>query len=127
MKKLFKIVLFSAAMLFLQSCYYDTVIVDEGEIIPPETDVSYSEEIMPIWADYCVNCHKGNIPPDLRPAVSYDDLLNGYVVPGDADGSILYQSLLGTNGVSLMPPGAKLSNTNIALVQAWINQGAKNN
>lgn len=128
MKKLFKIVLFSVGMLLLQSCYYDTVIVDEGEIIPPPDDISYSEQIMPIWDDYCVNCHKGVIAPDLRPANSYNALINGgYVLANDADNSILYHSLLGTNGVPLMPPGAKLSSTNIGLVKGWIDQGAKNN
>jgi len=39
----------------------------------------------------------------------------------------LYNSLIGTNGVSLMPPGSKWPETKISLVKAWIDQGAKNN
>ena len=98
MKKLFKIVLYSGLILLFQSCYYDTVI--EEEVIPPPDDVSYSNDIMPLWNADCVSCHKGSIPPDLRDENSWDQL---------------------------MPPAGKWSDNKINLVKAWIDQGAKNN
>ena len=49
------------------------------------------------------------------------------MVPGDAEASILYNSLLGSGGVQLMPPGSKWSDSKINLVKDWIDQGAKNN
>ena len=110
--------------LFVYSCYYDAYY----EVDVVTEDVSYAADIQPIWNAACVNCHNGNEPPDLSAGISYQDLLNnGWVVPDDAESSILYQSLLGTNGVSLMPPGAPLTTAQINLVRDWINQGAEDN
>ncbi len=126
MKKLFKIVLYSGLILLFQSCYYDTVI--EEEVIPPPDDVSYSNDIQPLWDADCVSCHKGAIPPDLIDENSWDELVNnGYVVPFESDESSLMNSLYGTNGEQLMPPAGKWSDNKINLVKAWIDQGAKNN
>jgi hypothetical protein len=109
--------------LLLTSCYYDTVYEDSDMEIG---DVSYQSDILPLWGE-CVMCHNGNEPPNLEDMVSYDELLNGYVEPGDADASNLYKSLLGIDNVSLMPPGSMWSNAKINLVRDWINQGALNN
>ncbi len=125
MKNLFKILILISMGLFLNSCYYDAF-PEDLEPIDPEEEVSYQNDIMPLWVQ-CVGCHNGNEPPDLRDENSYNSLLNGYVVPNDAEASVLYKSLLGTDGVSLMPPGSKWSESKISLVKAWIDQGAKNN
>ena len=127
MKKLFKIVLYSGLILLFQSCYYDTVI--EEEVIPPPDDVSYSNDIQPLWNADCVSCHRGgtSVPPDLTEENSWGELLNGYVVPFESGESSLMNSLNGTNGEQLMPPGNKWSDNKINLVKAWIDQGAKNN
>jgi len=125
MKNLFKILILISMGLFLNSCYYDAF-PEDLEPIDPEEEVSYQNDIMPLWVQ-CVGCHNGNEPPDLRDENSYNSLLNGYVVPNDAEASVLYKSLLGTDGVSLMPPGSKWPESKISLVKAWINQGAKNN
>ncbi len=127
MKKLFQFILMTIMSLTISSCYYDAF--PEEEIIDsptPNEDVSYQNDIIPLWAQ-CVGCHNGNEPPDLRDNVSYNDLLNGFVVPGDADASTLYKSLLGIDGVELMPPGSQWPDTKINLVKDWINQGALNN
>ncbi len=113
-------------ILFLSSCYYDAYYeLPEDDVITE--NVSYANDIQPLWDASCVVCHNGNVPPDLRPDTSYDALQNGWLVPGEAESSIIYQSLLGSNGVLLMPPGAQwpLSDTN--LVRDWINQGALDN
>jgi hypothetical protein len=125
MKKLFQFALPTICSLFLTSCYYDTVYEDADDNGPAE-DVSYQADILPLWGE-CVGCHNGVEPPNLEDMVSYDELLNGYVVPGDADASILYKSLLGIDGVSLMPPGSQWPDSKINAVKDWINQGALNN
>jgi len=127
MKKLFRIIMIVCVSLFVNSCYYDTA--EDDLFIPDEgngTELSYQNDIIPLWSQ-CVGCHRGDEPPDLRDNVSYDELLNGYVIPGDPEGSILYKSLLGIDGVSLMPPGAKWPNSKIQAVYDWIDQGAKDN
>jgi hypothetical protein len=124
MKKLFQFVTATVISLFLTSCYYDTVY--EAADGDSNEDVSYEADILVLWGE-CVSCHNGNEPPNLEDTVSYDELLNGFVVPGDADSSILYKSLLGIDNVSLMPPGSMWPNSKINLVRDWINQGALDN
>lgn len=134
MKKLIQFIMIISLGLFMNSCFYDAfpeeedIIVDSGDNGSGTVDdVSYSADIIPLWGQ-CVGCHSGNTPPDLRESTSYNDLLNnGWVTPNNADSSILYKSLLGVDGVQLMPPGSKWPDTKINLVKAWINQGAQNN
>ena len=125
MKKLYQILMILGMGLLLNSCYYDAFPEDLNPI-DPEEEVSYQNDIMPLWVQ-CIGCHNGNEPPDLRDEFSYDNLLNGYVIPNDASASILYKSLLGTDGVSLMPPGSQWPDSKTDLVKAWIEQGAKDN
>jgi len=125
MKKLFQFTLPLIFSLFLTSCYYDSV-YEEVEVDGPVEEISYQADIIPLWGQ-CVGCHNGSEPPNLEDMVSYSELLNGYVIPGDADASILYKSLLGIDGVSLMPPGSQWPDTKINAVKDWINQGALNN
>ncbi|HHC78851.1 MAG TPA: hypothetical protein ENK46_03145 [Flavobacteriia bacterium] len=125
MKKIFQNILMVSMSLFMTSCYYDAY-KEEVDIIDPGTNISYKDDIIPLW-NQCVGCHNGNQPPDLRDDVSYNDLLNGFVVPGDAEASTLYKSLLGIDNVPLMPPGSQWPDSKIDLVKAWIDQGALNN
>ena len=129
MKKLFQFIILITVSLFMNSCYYDSIYepVDDGNNGGGGDPVlvSYQDDIVPLWGQ-CVGCHNGNEPPDLQND-SYNNLLNGFVVPNDADASVLYKSLLGLDGVSLMPPGGQWPNTKINLVRDWINQGALDN
>lgn len=125
MKKQFKFILFIGLGFFLNSCYYDSFPEDIGGEIPDV--VSYSNDIMPLWEGECVACHNGSEPPDLRPENSYSDLLDGFVVPGDPDASILYRSLIWDDGISNMPITTQWPDSQIALVEAWIEQGALDN
>ena len=128
MKKLFQFLIMVCISLTMSSCYYDSIyepIVNDDDNDEPEL-VSYQNDIIPLWGQ-CVGCHNGNIPPDFSDNVSYNELLNGYVVPGNADASILYKSLLGIDGVSLMPPSGQWPDAKINLVKDWINQGADDN
>ena len=129
MKKIVQLLMLVSMGLVMNSCYYDAF--PEEEIIDPDNgggqteEVSYATDIVPLWGQ-CVGCHSGTTPPNMKDN-SYSNLLNGYVVASDADASVLYKSLLGTGGISLMPPGSKWSQAKIDLVKNWINQGAKDN
>ena len=126
MKKLFQLVILFTMSLSVTSCYYDSIYEAAEETGTVTDNLSYQADILPLWGQ-CVGCHNGTEPPNLEDMVSYNELLNGYVVPGDADASILYKSLLGIDGVSLMPPGSQWPDTKINAVRDWINQGALNN
>jgi hypothetical protein len=131
MKKIVQLLMLVSMGLVMNSCYYDAY--PEEDIIDPGNgngggtidEVSYSADVVPLWSQ-CVGCHSGGTPPNMKDN-SYANLLNGYVVTGDADASVLYKSLLGTGGISLMPPGSKWPQAKIDLVKNWINQGAKDN
>ena len=114
-------------ILMATSCYYDEM-PPEAEIVIPEV-VSYSKDIQPLWDQDCISCHKPNATaPDLIAANSYSALTNNnkYVIPGDAAGSSLHKSLV-ADGASIMPTAGKWSDSKIALVDKWINDGALNN
>lgn len=129
MKKIIRIIGVVASfilILFLSGCYYDEVLEDIAPV--PNEDVSYATDIQPIFNTHCVACHNGGLNPDLREGTSYNFITvtdPGQVVPGDAEGSELYQRLIGAGNI--MPPSGALSNTDVDLVRDWINQGALNN
>ena len=113
--------------LMATSCYYDEM-PPVVEIVIPDV-VSYSKDIQPLWNQDCISCHKtGSVAPDLSQANSHLALTknNKYVIPGNATASILYKSLIG-DGAALMPTAGKWSDSKIALVTKWINDGALNN
>jgi hypothetical protein len=127
MKKLIQYVIMVIVSLMATSCYYDEM-PPEAPIDIPDV-VSYSKDIQPLWDQDCVSCHKaGTIPPDLSAANSYLALTknNKYVVPGNAAASSLRKSLTG-DGAAIMPTAGKWSESKIALVDKWINDGALNN
>jgi hypothetical protein len=56
---------------------------------------------------------------------SYTALLDGYVAPGDPDGSLLVERItLDIDDDSLMPPSAKLDDDKISIVVDWVLAGA---
>ncbi|MFK5983725.1 MAG: hypothetical protein QM499_12510 [Flavobacteriaceae bacterium] len=128
MKKIIQLLLIAFIGVSVNSCYYDAFPEDEN--LPgdggDETElVSYQNDIVPLWVQ-CTGCHKeGGDLPNLEDN-SYNNLLNGYVIPENAAGSILYKSLI-NDGVELMPPGSGWPAAKINLVKDWINQGAINN
>jgi hypothetical protein len=127
MKNIIQYVIMVIVSLMATSCYYDEM-PPEAPIDIPDV-VSYSKDIQPLWDQDCVSCHKtGTIPPDLTAANSYLALTknNKYVVPGNAAASSLRKSLTG-DGAAIMPTAGKWSDSKIALVDKWINDGALNN
>jgi len=127
MKKIFQYLMMLTLGLMATSCYYDEA--PPEAVIPIPKVVSYSKDIQPLWDQDCISCHKPNATaPDLTSANSYSALTmsNKYVVPGNAAGSKLHKSLVG-DGAAIMPTAGKWSDSKIALVDKWINDGALNN
>ena len=91
--------------------------------------VSFATDVAPILAKNCAQCH-GPAPAianlDLR---SRDAALKGgqhgpAIVPGDAAASRLYQHLTG-KAQPQMPMGGRLTDAEIAVIKAWIDNGAE--
>lgn len=130
MKKLLQIVLVSSLSLLYVSCYYDDtemLEVDGPEVIeipddpsdPNYVEILFQTDIQPIFTAGCIGCHNANRDPDLRNGNAYNALVTAYVTVKNADGSSLYTKLAAGH--------QNVSADNLALIKAWINQGAKNN
>ncbi len=102
-----------------------------------EKEVSFKADIQPILAKNCLECHAtGGAGAEKSGLLmsSYDDLMKGtrfgaIVKPGDGLTSALIMLVEGRVDPSIRMPHHKepLSKNQIALLRAWVEQGAKNN
>ena len=85
-----------------------------------------------VWEDSiesCSGCHDAVSPSgrlDLSSQdVAYTNLMDGYVTPGAADSSSLYDRVT-RSGMGRMPPSpsSPLSSDQVDLIEAWIVDGA---
>lgn len=109
-------------------------------------EISYKNDVKPIIDASCIECHDGKGEGSEESGlilITYDDLMQGtkfgqVVVPGDSESSTFYR-LVGhkADPKIQMPPHHKdtvaskrmqpLTDKQIELIKAWIDQGAKNN
>ncbi|MEZ6052982.1 MAG: DUF1549 domain-containing protein [Planctomycetaceae bacterium] len=93
--------------------------------------VSYYEQIRPIFQAHCQGCHqpaKSNgdyVMTEFARLVQGGESESAAIVPGKPDESYLVQLITPINGAAEMPKGKPpLSQTDIALIRQWIDQGA---
>ena len=99
---------------------------------PAEIQVSFADDIRPILKNKCMSCHGGVAQQGglsfLFEEHLYKPLKTGKkaVIPGHAAKSEIYQRVISKDPKTIMPPeGEKLTETEIALLKTWIDQGAK--
>ena len=94
-------------------------------------DVDYETDILPLFEDYCYDCHG----PDKQKSGFRTDrrahLLKGgdsglaALIPGDPSGSYLLEVITSDDPEISMPPkGGKLFEDEIELLNEWVEQGA---
>jgi mono/diheme cytochrome c family protein len=92
-------------------------------------EVSYAQDIQPIFNARCDNCHMGNYPSEGLDLSSYEGLMAGsqnglVVVPGNADDSLLVEKVARGE----MPKrGPHLTEAQVQLLTDWVDAGALNN
>ncbi len=90
--------------------------------------VDFQRDVQPILRDQCYACHGPDQQMNgLRLDRRADAMRGGtqsVIGPGNADGSKLYHRLTGTSVGSRMPPTGALDSDKIAVLKAWIDQGA---
>ena len=120
MTKIFKnlLLFFSVVtiVIYFTSCEKYSFI---DEIIIPDDPICYYGEIQPIFDAKCVSCHRGSIPPDLRPANSFKVLSEGgYLTPLTAE-SGLYK-----DGFASASHSTYATSEEKGIILAWLEQGA---
>ena len=95
------------------------------------SQVSYTNQIQPIFNTNCTSCHVGGGAATLD-LTSYDGVMSGGVsglsiISGDNENSELYIRIILPEGTAgSMPPNDPLSQEEINLISDWINEGANN-
>ncbi|HEY0706008.1 MAG TPA: DUF1592 domain-containing protein [Polyangia bacterium] len=96
-----------------------------------DAPVDFETQVLPIFKRACVSCHGPEKAQGGLQLVSAHRLFKGgigddIVVPGDARKSYLVQRMRGEGGEDLMPlKKPALPATELALIERWIDQGAK--
>lgn len=127
MKKIIPIIL----ILFYAGCDDSSTEIDSKEI--PDSNVSYSEHIQPVFNIKCVNCHGvGTVEAGLDLTTWSGTVADpSVVVPGEPNNSKLVWSIEGNPAVQPMPPPGSaylpLTSDQVRGVKTWIAEGAKNN
>lgn len=101
--------------------------------IPPaaKRDVDFVKDVQPLFKDHCYKCHGSSRQEAGLRLDRRDDALNGgdggpIFVVGKSEESKLIKYVAAVDPDVVMPPeGDKLSDEQIGLLRAWIDQGAK--
>src|SRR5215813_11835994 len=95
----------------------------------PAGKVDFGRDVQPILQQHCVSCHGPELQMNgLRLDRRADAMRGGSqtdIGPGNADGSRLYQRLIGTRFGLQMPPVRPLSAHEIGTIKQWIDEGAE--
>ena len=113
--------------MLINSCYYDKEqLLYPGTASGPCTDTSatasYSQEIVPIFQQYCYGCHNSTFPSGNIQMGTYatDKII--------AQNGKLFGSVNHLSGYSPMPKSVcKLSNCQVTVIKKWIDSGMLNN
>lgn len=110
------------------SVVFGLVLVPAPSFAQAQGKVDYRRDVQPILQEHCYGCHG---PEQQASGFRLDrrrDALHGGVqsdmAPGNAEGTRLYQKLIGTKVGQRMPAGKDpLPPEKIAIIKAWIDQG----
>lgn len=120
MKYIFLIISFSVITVSFLSCEKENQ--EELSDTCGTLDVSFAEDVSPILNSNCTQCHNGQAANGGVQLHNYENV-KIHAENGSLLGSIKHES-----GFSNMPQGQdKLPECNIAIIEAWINDGALDN
>ena len=104
---------------------FPTALSAQSSQVPAKVD--FATDIQPILHAHCIECHG---PDKQRAGMRLDrkssamKAFSRRVVPGSSENSMMYHRLIGEYGQA-MPPDGGVKPAEIALIKAWIDQGAE--
>ncbi|HEY0455607.1 MAG TPA: DUF1549 domain-containing protein, partial [Verrucomicrobiae bacterium] len=128
MRKPIQIVLF-AFLLGSGNCL--TSAQQSGAAASPGKNVDFARDVQPLLTEHCLECHgpkkaKSTLRVDRRSSLlKGGDSSKPAIVPGKVEQSALLQKVTSRDPDEMMPPkGERLAAKEVALLRAWISQGA---
>ncbi len=121
MKLFNRLLLLCACILLLDSCYSDVI---EEDVLDENTEISFSEDVIPIFENSCLTCHGSDYSsPILTSEKAYESLTSGgYIDTDDPESSILVEQLNSDH-----PYEGAVTDTELQTIILWIKQGANDN
>ena len=98
--------------------------------LTPEDSEFFEQKIRPLLIERCFKCHadgkqiKGGLRLDSRRGWEKGGDTGPTIVPGKPDMSLLVQAIRYQDADLRMPPGGKLADSEIALLEQWVQRGA---
>ncbi len=92
--------------------------------------VDYEKDVKPLLSQNCYSCHgeevqQSGLRLDLRQNALRGGDYGPVIIPGNSTESKLIRRLVDGDGGMQMPPSGPLTNEDIGLLRAWIDQGAE--
>lgn len=107
---------------FATSCTY----YNEKDLYPEDvcdtTNISYTNDILPIFEKDCYACHYGNVTYGNLDLSKFDHIQNAV-----DDGDLLRNIKHEPGGIPMPKGGSKLSDCKTLKIEQWINMGIPNN
>lgn len=106
-----------------------TAVALGGHEQQPAARTEFVRDVQPILRESCIGCHGPTQQMNgFRLDRRHDAMRGGTLAvigPGNSEGSRMYQRLIGNAFGMQMPPTGALPKEQIAIIKAWIDQGAQ--
>jgi hypothetical protein len=121
----------SSTMLMWLGLAVACLAADTSKLPPPASQTAdFVRDIQPLFAQRCYDCHgpkkqEAQFRLDVKESALKGGDLGPAILPGHSADSLLIQAVAGLKSDLVMPKrGERLSATQIAVLRAWIDQGA---
>lgn len=91
-------------------------------------EIDFGRDVQPLFKAHCTSCHGPKLQKNGFRLDRRRDAMKGgtasQIGPGNSEASRLYLRLVGNQSGQRMPPDGPLSDEQIKIIKAWIDQGA---
>jgi hypothetical protein len=127
--KYYFVLIATSLILFAQSCDDSLTNSEIDNIVMPDSNVSYSRHIAPVFEFRCVQCHNSSRKEAGLDLSSWLDATSDprIIARGSDTTSVLVWAIEGIQSTPLMPPQGRMKENHIQGIRTWIREGALNN